>query len=102
MIVSFTNTNTAGDVTAEDLQSRDFWIFDNQEMIPLDFDVVKNDTIMRGTEIKAGDKIQTTCVYDSTNRDEPTKFYLSTYDEMCFNSIRVSFETPASLLNMSD
>jgi len=82
-----------------DLESREFWIFDFQEMIPLEFDVVENDTIMRGTEIKAGDQIHATCVYDSTYRDEPTQFFLSTYDEMCITNIRISFETPDSLLN---
>jgi len=85
----------------QDLQSREFWIFDNQETIPLDFDVVRDDTILRGTEIQAGDKIQTTCVFDSTDRTEDTFFHLSTYDEMCANSIRVTFETPDSLLNNS-
>jgi hypothetical protein len=45
---------------------------------------------MRGTEIKAGDKIQVSCVFDST---DSTFFAFSTYDEMC-----ITFETPASLL----
>jgi len=97
-------------VVPKDLQSRDIWIFDNQETIPLDFDVmVREDDngdneimMMRGTEIKAGDKIQSTCVYDSTSRDEPTKFYLSTYDEMCFNHVRITFDTPASLLSLNN
>merc|ERR1711935_57863 len=84
---------------ATDLESREFWIFDNQEIIPLDFNVFQNDEIMRGTEIKVGDRIQATCVFDSTYRTEPTRFYLSTYDEMCFNSIHLTFETPASLMN---
>jgi len=87
---------------AKDLQSRDFWIYDNQETIPFEFDVVKNDTIMRGTEIKAGDRIQTTCVFDSTYRTDPTYFDLSTYDEMCITWIRVTFETPASLMMNDD
>jgi len=87
---------------AKDLQSRDFWIYDNQETIPFEFDVVKNDTIMRGTEIKAGDRIQATCVFDSTYRTDPTYFDLSTYDEMCINWIRVTFETPASLMMNDD
>lgn len=88
-------TNTV----AKDLESREFWIFDNQETIPFEFDVVQNNTILRGTEIKVGDQIQASCVYDSTYRDEPTQFYLSTYDEMCITSVRVTFETPDSLLN---
>jgi len=108
MIVA--NTKQASLVVPKDLQSRDIWIFDNQETIPLDFDVmVREDDngdneimMMRGTEIKAGDKIQSTCVYDSTSRDEPTKFYLSTYDEMCFNHVRITFDTPASLLSLNN
>jgi hypothetical protein len=84
---------------AKDLESREFWIFDNQEMIPLELDVIQSDTIMRGMEIKAGDQIHATCVYDSTYRDEPTQFFLSTYDEMCITNIRITFETPDSLLN---
>jgi hypothetical protein len=93
-----------GDAAPElkDLQSRQFWIFDNQETIPFEFDVVKDDTIMRGTEIKIGDKIQATCVYDSTYRTEPTNFFLSTYDEMCITGARVTFETPTSLLEGGD
>jgi hypothetical protein len=86
----------------QDLESREFWIFDNQETIPLDFDVVQNETILRGTEIRTGDKIQTSCVFDSTYRTDPTYFFLSTYDEMCANSIRVTFPTPASILNGDD
>lgn len=86
----------------EDLESREFWIYDNQETIPLGFDVVQDDTILRGTEIRTGDKIQTSCVFDSTYRTDPTYFYLSTYDEMCANSVRVTFPTPASILNGDD
>jgi len=84
---------------ATDLESREFWIFDNQETIPLDFNVFQNDEIMRGMEIKAGDRIQATCVFDSTYRTEPTRFYLSTYEEMCITNTHVTFETPASLMN---
>jgi hypothetical protein len=91
------------DVVVDDLQSREFWIFDNQEAFPLDFNVVENqvgqeERLLRGTEIRPGDRIQTTCVYDSTYRTEPTNFYLSTYDEMCLNSLMITFETPKSLL----
>jgi len=83
----------------KDLQSRDFWMFDNQETIPLEFDgIVENDTTMRGTEVRPGDKIQATCVFDATHRDEATSFYLSTYDEMCANIFHVTFPTPARLL----
>jgi len=102
------NTKQASLVVPKDIQSRDVWIFDNQELIPLDFDVMVQEEddatmmMMRGTEIKAGDKIQSTCVYDSTSREEPTKIGPSTYDEMCFNSVLITFDTPASLLLLNN
>jgi len=82
---------------ATDLESRPFWIFDFQEVIPINFGV-EGDNIVRGAEIKPGDKIQATCVYDATYRDEPTIFSLSTYDEMCITLTGVTFETPISLI----
>jgi len=88
-------TNTV----ATDLESREFWLFDFQETIPFDFNMIQNDEIMRGTEIKPGDRIQATCVFDSTYRTDPTNFHISTYDEMCITNTRVTFETPASLMN---
>ena len=82
---------------ATDLESRPFWIFDFQESIPFNFGV-EGDSILRGAEIKPGDKIQATCVYDATYRDAPTIFHLSTYDEMCITTTKVTFETPISLI----
>jgi hypothetical protein len=84
----------------KDLKSSEFWIYDFQETIPFDFDDFEQEdgTILRGTEIKAGDKIQSTCVYDATYRDESTVFGLSTYDEMCIITTLVTFPTPASSL----
>jgi len=90
-------------MTATDIESRPFWIFDYQETIPLTYDIVKEDSsVMRGMEIKPGDKIQTACVYDSTYREEATQFERSTYDEMCVTSVYVTFETPESLVTGSD
>jgi len=92
-------------MTATDIESRPFWIFDYQETIPLtyDIDIVKEDSsVMRGMEIKPGDKIQATCVYDSTYREEATQFERSTYDEMCFTTVYVTFDTPESLVTGSD
>jgi len=90
------------EMMTKDMKSSEFWIYDFQETIPFDYeDIVATDgsnNILRGTEIKAGDKIQATCVYDSSYREEPTKFGLSTYDEMCITGLTVSFETPKSLL----
>merc|ERR1719232_912716 len=53
-----------------------------------------NNELLKGVEIKPGDKIQATCVYNSNERDEKTKFGLSTYDEMCIIGLMVTFETP--------
>lgn len=86
----------------KDLKSAEFWIYDFQETIPLDYeDFVELDgtnDILRGTDIMPGDKIQATCVYDSSNREEATIFSLSTYDEMCITTVIITFDTPASLL----
>merc|ERR1711924_489921 len=97
---------TSSDMVATDLESRPFWIFDFQETIPLQFEVVANENtgesiLEKGTEIVPGDKFQVTCVYDSTDRTENTKFDLSTYDEMCFNSLKVTFATPEAWKNES-
>merc|ERR1719413_248719 len=92
-------------MTPIDIESRPFWIFDFQETIPLEFDIVKennSDSIMRGVEVKPGDKIQATCVYDSTYRNESTQFERSTYDEMCITGSYVTFKTPESLVTGGD
>lgn len=84
----------------KDLQSRQFWIYDFQETIPFGYDyVVDENTVLQGTEVKVGDKIQVTCVYDSSARTEPTSFDVSTYDEMCITTVLVTFPTPSSLLS---
>lgn len=84
----------------KDLQSRQFWIYDFQETIPFGYDyVVDENTVLQGTEIKVGDKIQVTCVYDSSARTDPTIFDVSTYDEMCITTVLVTFPTPSSLLS---
>lgn len=84
----------------KDLQSRQFWIYDFQETIPFGYDYkVDENTVLQGTEIKVGDKIQVTCVYDSSTRTDPTSFDVSTYDEMCITTVLVTFPTPSSLLS---
>jgi len=87
--------------TATDLESRDFWFYEDQAIIPFAFNIEKDDgEKLRGFELKPGDKVQTTCVYDSSWKDDPTRFDLATYDEMCIIAMRVTFETPASLLEL--
>merc|ERR1712232_299772 len=90
---------------AKDLKSREIWYYDDQATIPMDMEyeievsVDGSDNgsemdLMQGVEVKPGDKIQATCVYNSISRTEDTKFGLSTYDEMCLISLFVTFETP--------
>lgn len=89
---------------AKDLKSREYFFYDDQASIPMDYDIVETNTndaereMIRGVQIKDGDKIQVTCVYDSTDRTDPTVFGLSTYDEMCITGVLVTFETPKYLL----
>merc|ERR1719327_32451 len=89
--VELTTEESSSNIVATDLESRPFWIYDFQETIPLDVET-------RGTEIRPGDKIQVSCIYDSNDRDSPTNFGLSTYDEMCITTLQVTFETPQELL----
>mmetsp|Transcript_18058 Transcript_18058/g.36528 ORF Transcript_18058/g.36528 Transcript_18058/m.36528 type:complete len:735 (+) Transcript_18058:124-2328(+) len=66
-----------------DLKSRNIWTYEDQTPYTLD-----------NVLVRPGDKIQTTCVFDSTGRNESTKFALATYDEMCLNTVSVMFDTP--------
>jgi len=50
--------------------------------------------LMQGVEVKPGDKVQATCVYNSMDRTEDTVFGPSTYDEMCIVWLFITFETP--------
>jgi hypothetical protein len=96
-------------MTAKDLKSREVWYYDDQASIEFDTefeiqvnnqeDNTNNNELMKGTEIKIGDKIQTTCVYNSSERTEKTKFGLSTYDEMCIISLQITFKTPSIIDN---
>jgi len=91
-------------MVTKDLKSRDFWTYDDQSAIPMDNDIVSPSdpsTMIRGVEVKPGDKIQATCVYDSTDRADDTVFGQSTYDEMCIVTLIVRFKTPRALLENS-
>jgi len=92
-------------IVATDLESRELWDYNDQASIPLSYDIADSNAsngtttlAMKGVEIKPGDKIEVTCVYDSTGREEATRFGLSTYNEMCITALSVTFETPISLL----
>jgi len=105
-----TASNTrATRMVAKDLKSREIWYYDDQSSIPLDYDIEFSDptdaattSMIQGTEVKPGDKIQVTCVYDSTDRSEETRFGLSTYSEMCIIGLIVTFDTPQSLLENTE
>lgn len=110
-------------MVAKDLKSREIWHYDDQAAIPMDYDVLVSNTdasnaettgtlsdfaegntittasttLRRGVEVKPGDKIQVSCVFDSTARTEPTKFGQSTYDEMCITTVWLTFPTPKAL-----
>ena len=80
-------TLTKADGTVYDLNSQEKWNFDRQIMYPL-----------HNVSIEAGDHVQSACVWDTTFvmrangtivDDEPVKLGLSTYDEMCINSLYV-------------
>uniref|UniRef100_A0A7S0AZY3 Copper type II ascorbate-dependent monooxygenase C-terminal domain-containing protein n=1 Tax=Minutocellus polymorphus TaxID=265543 RepID=A0A7S0AZY3_9STRA len=68
---------------AIDLKSRSIWSYDDQGGYDLD-----------NVVLRPGDKIQTTCVYDSRERDSITRFDLATYDEMCLNTITTIMPLP--------
>jgi hypothetical protein len=94
---------------AKDLKSREVWYYDDQASIGMDTEFMMpeiqavsnedNNVLMKGTEIKIGDKIQTTCVYNSSERTGKTEFGLSTYDEMCIISVHITFKTPSIIDN---
>merc|ERR1719162_2932630 len=104
-------STTPRDMIVKDLKSSEFWNFDYQTSIAMDgeyeIQVGTSTTsdenegeegieieLVRGVEIKPGDKIQTTCVYNSMYRDEKTRFGLSTYDEMCLIALQITYKTP--------
>lgn len=97
-------------IMAKDMKSREVWSYDDQASILIDYDIAVSDptdaastSMIQGMEVKPGDKIHVTCVYDSTGRNEETDFGLSTYEEMCITRQCLTFETPQALLeNIKD
>lgn len=90
-------------IVATDMESREVWDYNDQATLPLGYDIANSiNSTLNGIEVKPGDKIEVTCVYDSTSREEETSFGLSTYDEMCIAGVFVTFETPKVLLDGGD
>merc|ERR1719491_2262535 len=73
-----------------DLESKDLWIYDYQVTYPFRDDEGGEAAV----RVYPGDKLQATCVYDSTGREGATAFFLSTYDEMCITDLHVVVDTP--------
>jgi len=76
MVAEFTS-HTSGETI--ELGSEKHWHFDDQFARNLE---PKNYTW------ETGDHIQSTCIFDSTGRTEPTQINLETSDEMCWNQYR--------------
>jgi len=103
------------EMIVKDLKSSEFWNFDYQAATAMDNEYeIQVDTsssstttsdgnegieLVKGVAIKAGDKIQATCVYNSMYREKKTRFGLTTYDEMCFIHLQVTFKTPPVVLD---
>jgi len=78
------------DSSSIDLESKDLWLYDNQVTYPFHDD--QNDKPY--FKVYPKDKIQVTCIYDTTSRNYATQFNLSTYDEMCLTQVHVLLDTP--------
>lgn len=68
---------TSSNGTVVDL-SQPIWNFDDQ---------ASQDLLPRHMSIETGDHVQSSCVFDSTERTESTSMGLSTFDEMCWSSL---------------
>merc|ERR1712048_375117 len=91
--------SAARGMMAKDLKSQDVWLYDDQKTFLMDYEyeITIDDgstELMQGVEVKPGDKVQATCVYNSMDRTEDTVFGPSTYDEMCIVWLFITFETP--------
>lgn len=64
--------------TVEDFGSMRNWHFDDQAVLNME---------ARNLTLRVGDKLHSTCVFNSMERDTPTVMGRSTYDEMCFNNL---------------
>jgi len=88
-----------------DLQSKEMWLYDDQQTYDLSNAAAGGGGGGGGggeqeqpyVTVREGDQIQVTCVYDSMSRDKTTLFGLSTYDEMCITSISMIVDTPTNL-----
>lgn len=81
MYQSVRKANT-GDIV--DLGSMRHWSYEDETIVPLDG---------KGVELRVGDTLSSTCVYNSESKLEATHFGLSTFEEMCLNTLGVEMDT---------
>jgi len=82
--------NNADGLHRVDIESKDTWIYDNQGT----YQFRDDQDAPKYHKVRPGDKIQATCVYDSTSRTDTTRFGPSTYDEMCITQLVLLVDTP--------
>ena len=68
-----------------DVKSQPHWNYDNQKI----YHIQEADNIT----VESGDEIQVSCVYDSSDRENPTRLGQSTYDEMCIHNFQTIHKT---------
>ena len=79
-------TRTRGSVRT-DLASQPIWYYDDQKMFPL---------LTQSYDLRPGDRLQATCVYDTTKgvgATGPLRFGKETIDEMCIDTIQTIHST---------
>merc|ERR1711871_488677 len=70
-----------------DIASQPLWTYDDQPLFS---------TLTKGFDLRPGDILQTTCVFDTTKgigAKGPLRFGLETIDEMCLNGIMTEHTT---------
>ena len=67
-----------------DLGSMRHWSYEDETVVPIDG---------KGVLLEAGDVLTSTCVYNTESTSKPTDFGLSTYEEMCLNTLGVEMDT---------
>ena len=83
-----TVTRKNGDV--QNLHSKPAWDYNDQSVYHF---------FGNNLTLTTGDRIDTTCVYNSMARDKSTSVGLSTYEEMCIHSIMTSHDSSTSSEN---
>jgi hypothetical protein len=80
----YQSVTKAGTGEMIDLGSMRHWSYEDETVVPVDG---------KGVVLVAGDVLTSTCVYNTEKMSTPTDFGLSTYDEMCLNTLGVEMDT---------